>query len=126
MNFAFAAAVFSWIAVATAIVFNLPFGQSQIVIFFFGLALLAILYGLANAATLRVNRITVKLPGLPASWRGRVAAPARCMLSCCMCISAWSCESQRVSACSVPTGNGGSRKRQLCWCVRVKRHPNTS
>jgi uncharacterized protein len=40
----------------------------------FGLALLASIYGLINAAWLRVSRVTVKLPNLPESWRGRVAA----------------------------------------------------
>jgi len=74
VNFAFAAACLAWIAVGLTIIFNLPFGQSQVAFFFFGLALVATLYGLVNAATLRINRITVKLPGLPASWRGRVAA----------------------------------------------------
>jgi predicted MPP superfamily phosphohydrolase len=41
--------------------------------FFFGLAALASGYGLANAAWLRVTRITVKLPNLPAAWHGREA-----------------------------------------------------
>jgi predicted MPP superfamily phosphohydrolase len=40
----------------------------------FGLAILASLYGLANARLTRITRITVKLPHLPGSWRGRVAA----------------------------------------------------
>jgi len=40
----------------------------------FGFALLASLYGVVNAAWTRVKRITVKLPNLPESWRGRVAA----------------------------------------------------
>jgi predicted MPP superfamily phosphohydrolase len=74
VNFAFAAAALAWIAMGATIVFNLPFTQTGIAAFFFGLAVFATLYGLANAANLRVKRVTVKLPGLPASWRGRVAA----------------------------------------------------
>lgn len=74
VNFAFAAACLAWIAVGITIIFNLPFSQSGIALFFFGLAVFATLYGLVNAATLRIKRVTVKLPGLPASWRGRVAA----------------------------------------------------
>jgi predicted MPP superfamily phosphohydrolase len=74
LNFAFAAAALAWIAMGATIVFNLPFTQTGIAAFFFGLAVFATLYGLANAANLRVKRVTVKLPGLPASWRGRVAA----------------------------------------------------
>jgi uncharacterized protein len=41
---------------------------------FFGAGVLAGLYGMANAAFTRVKRISVKLPNLPDSWRGRVAA----------------------------------------------------
>ncbi len=41
---------------------------------FLAAALLASLYGIVNAAWTRVRRITVKLPNLPKSWRGRVAA----------------------------------------------------
>ena len=40
----------------------------------YGAAVLAGLYGMVNAACTRVNRISVKLPNLPESWRGRVAA----------------------------------------------------
>ena len=39
-----------------------------------GLALSASCYGVVNAAWTRVKRVTVKLPNLPAAWRGRVAA----------------------------------------------------
>ena len=37
-------------------------------------ALLATVYGLINAAWLRVTRVTVKLPHLPEAWQGRTAA----------------------------------------------------
>ena len=74
VNFAFAAAALAWIAIGATIIFNLPFTQTGIAAFFFGLAVFATLYGLANAATLRIKRVTVKLRGLPASWHGRVAA----------------------------------------------------
>jgi predicted MPP superfamily phosphohydrolase len=74
VNFAVPAACLAWIVMGITIIFNLPFGQSGIAVFFVSLALLATLYGLANAATLRIKRVTVKLPGLPPSWRGRVAA----------------------------------------------------
>jgi len=74
VNFAFAAAGAAWIVVAATIVFNLPFTQTGIAMTLFALAVFATLYGLANAAAIRINRISVKLPGLPPSWRGRVAA----------------------------------------------------
>jgi uncharacterized protein len=40
----------------------------------FGLALLAGLYGIANANWIRIRQITVPLANLPAAWHGRVAA----------------------------------------------------
>lgn len=39
----------------------------------FGLAALAGIFGLVNARIVRIRRITLKLPNLPASWRGRRA-----------------------------------------------------
>ena len=39
----------------------------------FGLALLAGIYGMLNARWIRERRLTVTLPGLPESWRGRTA-----------------------------------------------------
>ena len=40
----------------------------------FGAALLASVYGLINAARIRITRITVPLPNLPPAWQGRTAA----------------------------------------------------
>jgi hypothetical protein len=39
----------------------------------FSLGLLAGIYGLLNASWIRVRRVAVTLPGLPANWRGRTA-----------------------------------------------------
>lgn len=41
---------------------------------FFAAAVLVSLYGIANACWVRAKHISVKLPGLPDSWRGRRAA----------------------------------------------------
>jgi uncharacterized protein len=73
-NFLFLAACLCWIVYPFVWLTRLPFSGHAIAGTFFGLALLASLYGIVNAADIRVRRITVKLPGLPASWRGRVAA----------------------------------------------------
>jgi len=73
-NFLFIAACLSWIAYAVAYVAHLPISGHAIAGTLFGLAILASLYGIVNAADIRVRRVTVKLPGLPASWHGRVAA----------------------------------------------------
>jgi predicted MPP superfamily phosphohydrolase len=74
LNFAFLASAASWFAVPLVQLLRLPVSRFQIGVTFFSLALLASLYGILNAANIRVHRITVKLPGLPASWRGRAAA----------------------------------------------------
>jgi predicted MPP superfamily phosphohydrolase len=73
-NFLFGAAVLSCAAYLIARLGRLPVSGHAIAGAFFGLAIVASLYGMVNAAAIRVRRITVKLPGLPASWRGRVAA----------------------------------------------------
>jgi uncharacterized protein len=73
-NFLFIAAVACWLAYPLALLLKLPVTGHAIAGTFFGLAILASLYGIVNAADIRVRRVTVKLPGLPASWKGRVAA----------------------------------------------------
>ncbi len=73
-NFFFLAAGVSWIVYGLARALRLPWQQQQIAFLFFGLAAVAGFYGLVNGARVRVRRVPVKLPNLPASWRGRVAA----------------------------------------------------
>ena len=74
LNFLFLAACACWISYPLLRLAKAPVGRPVIAVTFFALALLASIYGIINAASIRVKRITVKLPGLPASWRGRVAA----------------------------------------------------
>jgi len=73
-NFLFIAALASWIGYGFVWVTRLPVTAHAVVGTCFGLAILASLYGIVNAADIRVRRVSVKLPGLPASWKGRVAA----------------------------------------------------
>jgi uncharacterized protein len=73
-NFLFIAACLCWIAYPAVRLTGLPVSGHAIAGTFFGIAIVASLYGILNAADIRVKRVTVKLPGLPASWRGRVAA----------------------------------------------------
>jgi uncharacterized protein len=73
-NFLFVAACLCWIAYPVVRLSGPVVSLHAIAATFFGLAIVASLYGIANAAAVRVRRVTVKLPGLPASWRGRVAA----------------------------------------------------
>ncbi len=73
-NFLFIAALASWLGYGVVWATHLPVTAHMVVGACFGLAILASLYGIVNAADIRVRRVTVKLPGLPASWKGRVAA----------------------------------------------------
>ncbi|HMD40088.1 MAG TPA: metallophosphoesterase [Candidatus Acidoferrum sp.] len=73
-NFLFLAACLSWIAYPIVHWTGLPVSNHAIAGTLFGFAIVASLYGIINAADIRVRRVSVKLPGLPASWKGRVAA----------------------------------------------------
>lgn len=68
------ASVACWVFYFAARLFGVHPSPQLIAGAFFGSAVLAGLYGMANAAYTRVNKISVKLPNLPESWRGRVAA----------------------------------------------------
>jgi predicted MPP superfamily phosphohydrolase len=73
-NFFFLAACLCWMIYLSGRVFGLHLGRPIIAETMFVLAVLISVYGLLNAGLVRVKRITVKLPNLPTSWRGRVAA----------------------------------------------------
>jgi uncharacterized protein len=47
--------------------------RPAVAILFFSLALLVSCYGLFNARWIRIRRVSIHLPNLPASWRGRTA-----------------------------------------------------
>lgn len=76
LNFLFWAACLCWIATGVLQLLSpgdtVP-GRHWIAAIFFGLAFLAALYGFVNARLIRERRVTVTLPNLPASWRGRTA-----------------------------------------------------
>jgi hypothetical protein len=74
LNFSFFAACAAWIVSAAAMLLSFHFGPKVIAEAFFGMAILASIYGLVNANRLRVTRATVNLPDLPATWRGRTVA----------------------------------------------------
>jgi uncharacterized protein len=74
LNFAFFAAVACWIAELAVVTTGSHLPRSIIATVLFGAALVTTIYGLINAAWLRVTRVTVKLPNLPAAWQGRTAA----------------------------------------------------
>jgi len=74
LNFFFLAAWVTWVTYALCRMAGLSINQPVLVSITFGAATCAALVGIANARWIRVKRITVKLPNLPATWRGRVAA----------------------------------------------------
>jgi uncharacterized protein len=73
-NFLFMAAVLCWVIYAGFILSGMHVDRSVFLSGLFGGALLVSVYGFANASWIRVARVTVRLPGLPKSWRGRSAA----------------------------------------------------
>jgi predicted MPP superfamily phosphohydrolase len=74
LNFAFFAAVASWMVEGASLLAKWSLPRFSIAAVLFGLALLTTIYGLINAARLRVTRISVRLPNLPEAWQGRTAA----------------------------------------------------
>ena len=74
LSFLFLAACSCWAIYGGARVFGLHPNQRVLALLLFGIALVLSLYGIVNAGFTRVKRVTVKLPNLPESWRGRVAA----------------------------------------------------
>lgn len=73
-NFLFMAAILCWILYASLSLSGRHVDKSFLLSGLFGGALLVSVYGFANASWIRVARISIKLPGLPRSWRGRSAA----------------------------------------------------
>src|SRR5260370_25122630 len=74
LSFLFLAASLSWLSYAATVLLGLPFHKQTIALLFFAVAAFASTYAIINALFIRVRRISVKLPNLPESWRGRVAA----------------------------------------------------
>ncbi|MGH9717361.1 MAG: metallophosphoesterase [Candidatus Acidiferrales bacterium] len=73
-SYFFFASCLAWIVFGISRWFA-PAWPSRVILYAcFALALAAGFYGLINSAVVRVRRVPVKLPNLPESWRGRVAA----------------------------------------------------
>jgi uncharacterized protein len=74
LSFFFLAACACWIVYGVPLLFGVHVEKHSLAAVCFGLGLLAGIYAIVNAAWTRVVRVTVKLPNLPAAWRGRTAA----------------------------------------------------
>ncbi len=68
------ASLLCWIIYGVSQLLGLAWAPQYIAASLFGAAALVSLYGMINAARLRVTRLNVALPNLPEQWRGRVAA----------------------------------------------------
>lgn len=74
LNFAFFAAAACWIVDGLARLSGWPLPRLPLATILFGIAFVATVYGLINAAWIRVSRVTVDLPHLPETWQGRTVA----------------------------------------------------
>jgi hypothetical protein len=74
VNFLFMAACLCWFVYLASLLGRFQLDRSAWAGAMLGIAVLASLYGILNARWVRIKRITVNLPNLPSSWRGRVAA----------------------------------------------------
>ncbi|MBS1840539.1 MAG: metallophosphoesterase [Acidobacteria bacterium] len=76
LSFFFLAALASWLVYALVIAGAFEFHTRTIVFVTFSMAALISLFGIVNASWTRTLKISVKLPNLPESWRGRTAVLA--------------------------------------------------
>jgi predicted MPP superfamily phosphohydrolase len=74
LTYFFLASIASWIAYGMADAFGFGAEKQGIAFTLFAMALIAGILGVFNSMHIRVRQITVKLPNLPARWRGRFAA----------------------------------------------------
>ncbi len=74
LNFCFLASLACWIVYAGVRVAGFPLTSRRLAAVIFGVAIVTATVGMANSFWLRVRRLNVRLPNLPRSWHGRVAA----------------------------------------------------
>jgi predicted MPP superfamily phosphohydrolase len=74
VNFFFLAACACWIIYGVPLLFGVRLDRHSLAAVCFGLSLIAGISAIVNAQWTRVVRVSVKLPNLPAAWRGRTAA----------------------------------------------------
>jgi uncharacterized protein len=73
-NFLFQAAIACWVVYAVALLFGIQIERRVIAGVLLGAATAVSVFGIVNAAWTRVTKVSVKLPNLPETWRGREAA----------------------------------------------------
>lgn len=73
LYFLLLATLLAWILYGMAELFHFPLDRKTLIEILIGMALLASLYGFINAGIVRITRISVQLPGLSNSWKGKTA-----------------------------------------------------
>ena len=73
VNYSFFAACGCWVLYGLARLGGLGLERRELISAFLALALGVTTYGIINGLLVRVKRITIALPNLPAAWQGRVA-----------------------------------------------------
>jgi hypothetical protein len=73
LNYFFLAACLCWLADSGLRLAGSPPNRPMLAGVLFALAVLTVIYGILNARLVRVQRVPIKLPNLPPSWRGRTA-----------------------------------------------------
>jgi predicted MPP superfamily phosphohydrolase len=73
LNYFFWAACLCRLTVLAFSLVGLQTSKPLLAAVFYGLAVVVSLYGLVNVRFIRIRRSTIRLQGLPASWRGRTA-----------------------------------------------------
>lgn len=72
-DFFFLASCLCWILSFALRMLGLPAHRELIAAVFYSLAVLTGIYGILNARSIRIRRVPIHLPNLPAAWRGRTA-----------------------------------------------------
>lgn len=73
-HFFLMAAIGTWIVEGGGRLLGIAVDRRPVAMVLLGLAVAAAFYAMINAAAIRVHRVTVHLPNLPESWRGRAGA----------------------------------------------------
>jgi predicted MPP superfamily phosphohydrolase len=71
LNFGFIAACLCWMIWEVALIAGFHPDRWWIAAILFGIALIVSVYGIFNVVSIRITRVTVRLPNLPKVWSGR-------------------------------------------------------
>jgi predicted MPP superfamily phosphohydrolase len=73
LNFFFLASCLCWLAALGSRIAGLSLNRPLVAGLLFSLAVVTVLYGILNTFWIRIRRVSISLPNLPQSWRGRTA-----------------------------------------------------